>query len=95
MFAGSFGQLEVPQVFKQGDDRYCLFCNAGDHWPKTYAASAPGEPVTNTYYLMSKTTSAPGTSRPACLSTGQNLAAAMPATQSRGPRRLPFREFPV
>ena len=54
MFAGSIGQLEVPQVFKQGDDRYCLFCNGGDHWPKTYAASAPGEPVTNTHDLMSK-----------------------------------------
>ena len=54
VFAGAFGQLEVPQVFNIGDDWYCLFCNAGEHWSKAYAAGAPTKPVTGTHYLMAK-----------------------------------------
>ncbi|WP_028671744.1 levansucrase [Saccharospirillum impatiens] len=52
VYAGQFGQLEVPQVFKHGAHWYCLFCTAGEHWSTAYAAASPTEPVGGTHYLM-------------------------------------------
>lgn len=53
---GHFGQLEVPQVFEVNGRWYCLFCNAGEHWSKSYAsgyaAAGHGVPVTGSHYLV-------------------------------------------
>ena len=49
---GTFGQMEVPQVFEAKGRWYCLFCTDGSHYSKAYAASYPGEPVQGTHYLV-------------------------------------------
>lgn len=53
VFAGGFGQLEVPQILRIGDKWYCLFCTNAEHWSEAYRASYPGAPVTGTHYLIS------------------------------------------
>lgn len=50
VYVGSFGQLEVPQVFEIGGQWYCLFCTASVHFSKKVAARMT--PVTGTHYLM-------------------------------------------
>jgi beta-fructofuranosidase len=50
VYVGSFGQLEVPQVFEIGGQWYCLFCTASVHFSKDVAAKMT--PVTGTHYLM-------------------------------------------
>ncbi|MDA9019872.1 levansucrase [Flavimaricola sp.] len=50
VYVGSFGQLEVPQVFEIGGQWYCLFCTASVHFSKDVAARMT--PVTGTHYLM-------------------------------------------
>lgn len=49
---GSFGQMEVPQVFEHDGYWYCLFCTAAEHYSKTYLETYPGEPVCGTHYLI-------------------------------------------
>ena len=53
VFTGGFGQLEVPQVFAQGDHWYCLFCTSSFQWSDHYRASNPQSPVTGNHYLIS------------------------------------------
>ena len=50
VYVGSFGQLEVPQVFEIDGQWYCLFCTASVHFSKEVAARMT--PVTGTHYLM-------------------------------------------
>lgn len=50
VYVGSFGQLEVPQVFEIGGQWYCLFCTASVHFSKDLSAKMT--PVTGTHYLM-------------------------------------------
>ena len=50
VYVGSFGQLEVPQVFEISGQWYCLFCTASVHFSKEVAARMT--PVTGTHYLM-------------------------------------------
>jgi beta-fructofuranosidase len=52
VFAGGFGQLEVPQVFQAGNKWYCLFCTADIHWSEAYKRSFPQAPVTGNHYLI-------------------------------------------
>lgn len=52
VFSGGFGQLEVPQIFRQGDKWYCLFCTSGSHWSDAYRQFNPQSPVTGTHYLI-------------------------------------------
>ncbi|WP_299908520.1 levansucrase [uncultured Paracoccus sp.] len=52
VFAGDYGQLEVPQVFEVGGQWYCLFCTAAEHFSKDRAAATPGGPVTGNHYLI-------------------------------------------
>ena len=40
---GTFGQMEVPQVFEAEGRWYCLFCTDGEHYSKAYAATYPGD----------------------------------------------------
>ena len=50
VFAGGFGQLEVPQVFERDGRWFCLFCTSASHWSEaTVAALGPAE--TGTHYL--------------------------------------------
>ena len=48
---GTFGQMEVPQVFEAGGRWYCLFCTAAKHYSRAYAAAYPGRPVQGTHYM--------------------------------------------
>jgi beta-fructofuranosidase len=64
VFAGGFGQLEVPQVFSVGDTWYCLFCTAGSHWSEAYRASNPQSPVTGNHYLVADDPRGPWTVAP-------------------------------
>jgi beta-fructofuranosidase len=52
VFAGGYGQLEVPQVFETGGRWYCLFCTAAEHFSAEQAEAIPGGPVTGSHYLM-------------------------------------------
>lgn len=48
---GSFGQLEVPQVFAFGGKWFCLFCTSESHWSEATRASH-GTPATGNHYLI-------------------------------------------
>ncbi|MCP4382395.1 MAG: levansucrase [Hyphomicrobiales bacterium] len=52
VFAGGYGQLEVPQVFEYGNRWYCLFCTSAEHFSRDQAEAIPGGPVTGTHYLV-------------------------------------------
>ena len=52
VFTGGMGQMEVPQVFRQGDRWYCLFCTSSFHWSDQYRRTNPEQPVTGTHYLI-------------------------------------------
>lgn len=52
IFSGSFGQLEVPQVFQHQGRWYCLFCTAAEHWSTAYTRSSPTPPLGGTHYLV-------------------------------------------
>ena len=52
VFAGGFGQLEVPQVFEKAGHWYCLFCTSSAHWSDAYRRQNPQAPVTGTHYLI-------------------------------------------
>lgn len=64
VFAGGFGQLEVPQVFERGGKWYCLFCTSGKHWSAAYRESNPQPPVTGTHYLIADDPRGPWTIAP-------------------------------
>ena len=49
---GTFGQMEVPQVFERDGRWYCLFCTSHSHFSEASLASYPGAPVTGTHYLV-------------------------------------------
>ena len=51
---GSFGQLEVPQVFRHGANWYMVFCTSAHHWSENYRKFNPQSPVTGTSYLMAQ-----------------------------------------
>ena len=53
IFSGSFGQLEVPQVFSLGGKWYCLFCTHSYDWARSFRARYGAPPVTGTHYLIS------------------------------------------
>ena len=59
VFAGGFGQLEVPQVFETGGRWYCIFCTNAKHWSLDFSARYPGDPVTGTHYLIADTPRGP------------------------------------
>ncbi|MDE0530766.1 MAG: glycoside hydrolase family 68 protein [Albidovulum sp.] len=52
IFTGSFGQLEVPQVFSLRGKWYCLFCTHSYDWAQTYRRSYGAPSVTGTHYLI-------------------------------------------
>lgn len=52
VFAGGFGQLEVPQVFDHNGRWYCLFCTAAEHFSKNQAETTEGGAVTGNHYLV-------------------------------------------
>jgi len=59
VFAGGFGQLEVPQVTRIGDTWYCLFCTFGHHWSSSYQQTSTTQPVNGTHYLTAKSAFGP------------------------------------
>jgi beta-fructofuranosidase len=50
VYAGGFGQLEVPQVFEKNGTWYCLFCTASNHYSKEQTTLRPI--VTGNHYLI-------------------------------------------
>ncbi len=64
VFAGGFGQLEVPQVFSVGNKWYCLFCTSSFHWSEAYRASHQQSPVTGNHYLIADDPRGPWTVAP-------------------------------
>ena len=64
VFAGGFGQLEVPQVFNVGNKWYCLFCTSSFHWSEAYKASHKQSPVTGNHYLIADDPRGPWTVAP-------------------------------
>ncbi len=64
VFAGGFGQLEVPQVFEIDGKWYCLFCTSGRHWSEGYRQANPQRPVTGTHYLIADDPHGPWTIAP-------------------------------
>ncbi|MDC1216186.1 levansucrase [Octadecabacter sp.] len=50
VYAGGFGQLEVPQVFEKNGTWYCLFCTASNHYSKEQTTLRPV--VTGNHYLI-------------------------------------------
>lgn len=74
VFAGGFGQLEVPQVFEAGGRWFCLFCTASIHFSKARAAATPGGPVTGSHYLVADT----GPRGPWTIAPGPFLDGALP-----------------
>ncbi|MEM9551042.1 MAG: levansucrase [Pseudomonadota bacterium] len=64
VFVGGFGQLEVPQVFQNGERWYCLFCTHADHYSKAYTAATDSPPVSGSHYLMADNPRGPWTIAP-------------------------------
>jgi len=63
VFTGSFGELEVPQVFRIADRWACLFCTGAPHWSKD-ATDALGIARTGTHYLLGDSPRGPWTVAP-------------------------------
>ncbi|RWP15148.1 MAG: levansucrase [Mesorhizobium sp.] len=51
VYVGSFGEIEVPQVFQRGDKWFCLFCTHSQCWSEEFKRNYPGEPVAGIHYL--------------------------------------------
>lgn len=51
VFAGMFGQLEVPQVLEHKGRWFCLFCTSAHHWSEEAVATL-GPAATGTHYLI-------------------------------------------
>ena len=49
---GAFGQLEVPQVFKYGNNWYMAFCTQAQHWAESYCKDNPQKPLNGNHYLI-------------------------------------------
>lgn len=70
VFAGGFGQLEVPEVFAVSGKWYCLFCTSGGHWSEAYRAFNPQAPVTGSHYLVADHPRGPWTIAPGAFLDG-------------------------
>ncbi len=53
VFTGGWGQLEVPQVFKQGEHWYCLFCMVEPH-QAAWNLKQNGPSGTGNHYLIAE-----------------------------------------
>ncbi len=73
VFTGSFGQLEVPQVFQRNGRWYCLFCTAGEHWSEAYTAGQGGPRTTGTHYLIADSHLGPWTVAPGPFLDGDEI----------------------
>lgn len=69
---GTFGQMEVPQVFAHKGKWYCLFCTSGHHWSDAYKASFKQEPVSGSHYLMADNPRGPWVVAPGKFFDGAN-----------------------
>jgi beta-fructofuranosidase len=58
VYTGSFGELEVPQVFEWGGTWYCLFCSGARFWSEgTKAAIGPAR--AGAHYLVAESPRGP------------------------------------
>jgi beta-fructofuranosidase len=97
VFAGGYGQLEVPQVFRAGGRWYCLFCTMAEHFSAEAARQTPGGPVSGSHYLMGA-----GPRGPWRIAPGGFLDGALPCRRyaarvvetARGLRLLGFADRP-
>jgi beta-fructofuranosidase len=70
VYQGSFGQLEVPQIFQADGRWYCLFCTTARDWSSAYAKTAPQPPVTGSHYLTARHPRGPWTIAPGAFLDG-------------------------
>jgi beta-fructofuranosidase len=70
VFSGSYGQLEVPQVFEVSGKWYCLFCTADIHWSERQKNEAGIPPVTGNHYLVADNPRGPWRVAPGFLDGG-------------------------
>ncbi len=59
VFAGGFGQMEVPEVVRIRGRWYCLFCTSANHWSEAYRAESGQTPTTGSHYLMAQSPRGP------------------------------------
>lgn len=59
VFAGGFGELEVPQIFYHGGHWYCLFCTNARFWTGDARAIIGGAPMTGSHYLIGQSPRGP------------------------------------
>ncbi|MCY4006792.1 MAG: levansucrase [Rhodobacteraceae bacterium] len=59
LYVGSFGQLEVPQIFALNGTWYCLFSVGRDHWSRSSLVSHPWPRVRGTHYLIAESFDGP------------------------------------
>ncbi|MEM9522462.1 MAG: levansucrase [Pseudomonadota bacterium] len=59
VFAGGFGELEVPQIFHREGRWYCLFCTSARFWTSAAQAIVGGAPMTGSHYLIGQTPRGP------------------------------------
>jgi len=52
VFVGGFGHHEVPQVFEEAGQWYCLFCCGPGNWSMYQIATRGQEPVVGSHYLV-------------------------------------------
>ncbi|MEO0991162.1 MAG: levansucrase [Pseudomonadota bacterium] len=88
VYTGSFGELEVPQVFQWGGHWYCLFCSGSRFWSGATKA-ALGAPRTGAHYLLADSPRGPWRLGPAPLLDDRRYAPRIVETAD-GPELLGF-----
>lgn len=51
-YVGSFGEIEVPQVFERGGIWYCLFCTTAACWSDAYRDKNSAHLLSGVHYLV-------------------------------------------
>lgn len=72
VYTGSFGELEVPQVFEWGGQWYCLFCTGDRFWSDAAKEVIGGPARTGTHYLTADNPLGPWQLAPGPMLDGAN-----------------------
>tara|TARA_B000000437_G_scaffold217353_1_gene194840 strand:+ start:690 stop:1655 length:966 start_codon:yes stop_codon:yes gene_type:complete len=72
LYQGSFGQLEVPQIFNINNRWYCLFCTRPEDWSNSFRNEYNGKVVKGTHYLIADSFDGPWQLAPGPLLTSNS-----------------------
>ncbi|MEM1429266.1 MAG: levansucrase [Pseudomonadota bacterium] len=96
VYAGGFGELEVPQVFELAGRWYCLFCTNARFWAESGRGILGGPPRSGTHYLIGEGPRGPWRLAPGPMFDGaeptQRYAARLLTTEA-GPKLMGFTWF--